>query len=127
MTIGYEAVGYSNGSGLPSGFPTDKIDNVKSPLRLKEDGTFAGDPQDDQVSTNLQTSTPIPPDTAVKQVNSYQNTNQNITTGTGNASINSTIASALTNLNSTDATSNLNVSFNVKDDPAPVQASQIQL
>lgn len=123
MTIGYEAVGYSNGSGLPSGFPTEKIDQVKSPIGLNPDGTFASNPEANQTSTRLVTAQPISKNTSNKQVNSYQNVNTNLSATTNGVAIGSTVR----NLSTTDSTSRLNISFNTKDATTPTVATQSKI
>lgn len=125
MTVGYEAVGYSNGSGLPDGFPKEKIDQVKSPIGLNPDGTFAVNTQGNQTSTSLVTSSSIPTNTASQQVASYQKTNNNLNAVAGVVS-GAAVGATIRNINTPDPTSPLNVSFNIKK-PTITTATQANL
>lgn len=124
MTVGYEAVGYSNGSGNPSGFPTSRYDTVKSPLGLRNDGSFEDGVSSERVTTSLATAEPIPINTALQQVNSYQSVNSNLTTGLATVGITQTISTALNNLNNTSATGGISASFNIQETTPLVQATQ---
>jgi hypothetical protein len=127
MTVGYEAVGFSNGSGLPDGYPTEKVDQVKSSIGLNPDGTFSTNPEANQVSTKLTTSQPIPTETALKQTNSYQNVNNNIAASMAVKGLTAAIASSVGNLTSPNVTSNLNISFNNVSPSQVTNATQTQL
>jgi hypothetical protein len=127
MTVGYEAVGYSNGSGNPDGFPTSKYDTVKSPTGLTNSGTFTQGVSAERSATSFATAEPIPTNTAVQQVNSYQNVNTNLPTGIATVGITTTISSAITNLNEPTVTGGVPVAFNIQESQPTTQAIQSNL
>lgn len=124
MTVAYEAVAYSNGDGTPDGYPDNKIDRIKSPIGLKSDGTFAENPEANQISTSLSTSNIVSPNTITQQVNSYQNVNNNLS---NILSTGFSIENTVRNLDTSDATSTLNVAFNSTRTPAATIATQSEL
>lgn len=126
MTINYEAVGYSNGAGLPDGFPEEKIDQVKSPIGLNNDGSFSSNPEENQVSTRLATAQAIPAITSTQQINNYLNINNNLPAG-GVRGIVESISNSVVNLTVPDVTSTLNISFNNLERPLSTIASQLRL
>lgn len=127
MSVGYEAVGYSNGSGNPDGFPTSKYDTVKSPIGLNNNGSFQQGASAERATTSFATSSAIPTNTAVQQNNSYLNVNQNLSTGVAAIGITQTISNAVTNLNEPTVTGGVPVSFNVQESVPLTQAVQTNL
>jgi hypothetical protein len=125
MTIGYEAVGYSNGSGTPDGFPTGKYDYVKSPIGLRPDGSFGTSLSDNQAQTSLATGQQIPLNTALQQANTYQNVNSNLATP-GTTDLNNLVPNTLNRLTA-DPTNPLSISFNTSIAPPATVAIQSQL
>lgn len=127
MSVGYEAVGYSNGDGQPDGFPTSRYDTVPSPLSLGSSGMSGGANRVfDQTSSSFTTAQPIPREIAMKQLANYQNTVDQVSSSPN--TLGGTINNAVSNLGRTaNSANNFSVSFNMTESPPFTLATQIPL